>query len=70
MYVARHVCNLYFIVIFCDLTLTLIFLSMPFVFMQYPLWTSLPSTLGECNLFAARVTDPRAQKAKTFHCDL
>ena len=24
---------------------------------------------GECNLFAARLTDPRAQKLKTFHRD-
>ena len=35
--VARHVCNFYFIVTFCDLTLT--FISMPFVLMQHPLWT-------------------------------
>ena len=37
--VARHVCDFYFIVTFCDLTLTLTFLSMPFMLMQYPSWT-------------------------------
>ena len=37
--VAQHVCDFYFIVTFCDLTLTLTFLSMPFMLMQYPSWT-------------------------------
>ena len=58
----------YFIVTFCDLTLTLTFckytlrtyaVSFPDI---YPaLWVSLTS---------ARLTDPRAQKVITLHCDL
>ena len=37
-YVAMHICDFYLIVNFCDLTLT--FLSMHFVLMQYPLLES------------------------------
>ena len=69
--VARHVCDFYFIVTFCDLALTLTLLSMPFVGTYAASFVDIyPGTLGECDLFAARLTDPRAQKVKTLHCDL
>ena len=58
----------YFIVTFCHLTLTLTFSSMPFVLMQYHLWTGC--TLGDCGLFEAHLTDQGAQNVKTLHCDI
>ena len=68
--VARHVCGFYFVVTFCDLTLTLTFRkyglgthAVSFVDISAALWVSV-------DLFAARLTDPRAQKVKTLHCDL
>ena len=66
--VARHVCDFYFIVTFCDLTLTfckyaLRTYAVSFVDISAALWVSV-------NLLAARVTDPRAQKVKTHYCDL
>ena len=65
--------SLYFKVTFCDLTLTLTPLSMPFIPKQYPSWTQhfgSPSTLGERELFAVRLADPRTQNVKTLYCDL
>ena len=62
------VCDFYFIVTFCDLALTSAFLIISFILMQYPLWTS-PSILGECDVFAVRLTNPRAQKVKALYCD-
>ena len=59
--------------IFCYLTLTLIFLGMTFVLMQYISWT-YKSTLGELELYAASVVDARTQTVKkvllTFHLTL
>ena len=54
-----------FIVTFYDLPLTLNLLSMTFVLTQYhsQIFTS---TLCELELFAARLTDPRAQMVKTM----
>ena len=47
------------------------FANMPFVLMQYPFWTSIQHFDWRVwPLFAARLTDPRAQKVKTLHCDL
>ena len=59
----------YFTVTVCDLTLTLTFLSMALILMQYPSWT-FTSTSGEFKLFATRLTDLRAQNMKTLHVDL
>ena len=67
--VAQHVCDFYFIVTSCDLTFTLTFSSIPFILMRI-LHGHLPSTLGECELFAARLTDPGPQNVKTLHSDL
>ena len=69
-WVARHVCDFYFVVTFCDLTLTL-------TFCKYALGTYAVSLVYisaelrvSVDLLAARLTDPRAQKVKTHHCDL
>ena len=62
-YVARHACDLYFLVSFCDLTLT--FSGMTFVLMHYHSQT-FTSTLCEFELFTARLTDPRVQNVKVF----
>ena len=62
----RHVCDFYFIVTSCRLSLTLNAISL---LMQYLLQT-LTSTLSEFELYAARPTDPRAQHVKTLHIDL
>ena len=44
--------------------------KIPFVLMQYPFWTSIQHFGRVWPLFAARLTDPRAQKVKTLHCDI
>ena len=44
-------------------------LHMPFILIKYPCGHP-PSSLGERDLFATRLTDPRAQNVKTLHCDL
>ena len=67
--VALHVCDFYFTVTICDLTLTL-------TFRKYALRTCsilcghLSSTLGEFDLFAALLTDPIAQSVKALYYDL
>ena len=53
--------GLYFLATFCDLTLT--FPGMTFVLMQYP--QTFTSFLCEFEHFAAHLTDPTAQNAKT-----
>ena len=62
--VARHVCDFYFLVTFCDLTLTLS--GMIFVIMHYnsQIFTN---TLCEFELFATRLTDPTVQNVKFFY---
>ena len=63
--------DFYFVVTFCDLTL-------PLTFCKYALRTNPVSFVDisaaqhwvSVELFAARLTDPRAQKTKTLHCDL
>ena len=60
-YVARHACDLYFLVSFCDLILT--FSGMTFVLTHYHSQT-FTSTLCEFELFAARLTDPRVKNVK------
>ena len=45
---------------FCDFTLTLSFLSMTLVLIQY-LWYTYKDVLGELKLFEARLTDTRVQ---------
>ena len=62
-YVARHACDLYFVVSLCDLILT--FSGMTFVLTHYHSQT-FTSTLCEFELFAARLTDPRVQNVKVF----
>ena len=62
-YVARHACDLYFLVSFCDLILT--FSGMTFVLTHYHSQT-FTSTLCEFELFAARLTDHRVQNVKVF----
>ena len=61
--VARHVCDFYFLVTFCDLTLTLS--GMIFVIMHYnsQIFTN---TLSEFELFATRLTDRTVQNVKFF----
>ena len=65
--VARHLCDFYILVTFCDLTLT--FLGMTFVLTQY-LSQTFTSTLCEFELFAARLTDPTPQNVKTVFLGL
>ena len=62
-YVARHVCDIYFVVTFCDLTLT--FSGMTFVLTHFysPTFTN---TLCEFALFAALLTDTTVQNVKKF----
>ena len=60
--VARHVCDIYFLVTLCDLTLT--FLGKTFLLTQYPSQTFM-IFLCEFEVFAAHVTDPTAQNAIT-----
>ena len=56
----RTVCfDFYFLVTICDMTLTLTFLSMALVLAQYHS-EKFTKTLGEFELFAACLTDPRA----------
>ena len=57
---------------FCGLNLTLTFLSMTFVLMQISLRHDMTytSTLGEYEVFAAHLTDPRAQNANTLRFKL
>ena len=64
---ARYVCDFYFLVTFCDLTLT--FLGMTFVLTQY-LSQTFTSTLCEFEFFAARLTDPTPQNVKTVFLNL
>ena len=56
---------------FCDLNLTLNFLSMTFLFMQH-LSQTHTSTLNKFELFEARLGNPWAQKVKMvlFNLDL
>ena len=54
---------------FCDVTLTLVFLSMIFVLIHYSSYT-FTNTLGELELLAALLTSPRVQKVKTLHFEL
>ena len=65
--VARHVCDFYFLVTFCDLTLT--FSGMIFILTQY-ISQTFTSTLCEFELFAARLTDPTLQNVKTVFLSL
>ena len=67
--VTCRVCDLYFIVTFCDLTFTLIFQSMTLELTQYPSQI-FTSTLWEFELLAAHLNDPRAQNVKTMFFDL
>ena len=60
--VARHVCDFYFLVTFCDLTLP--FSGMTFILTQSHSQICT-STLCEFELFATRLTDPTAQNVKT-----
>ena len=62
-YVARHACDLYFLVSFCDLILT--FSGLTFVLTHYH-YQTFTSTLCDFELFAARLTDPRVQNVKVF----
>ena len=62
--VAQHVCDLYFIVTSCGLTLAL--LSLACVIMHYPSYT-FTSTFSEFELFAVHLADPRAQNVNTLH---
>ena len=61
--VTWHLCDFYFLINFCDLTLTLTFSNMTFVLTRYASQT-FASTLCEFKLFAARLTDPTAQNVK------
>ena len=62
--IARHVFDFYFIVTFCKYMLTL-----TLTLCKYALRTHAAS-LGECDLFAALLTDPRAQEVKKLYSDL
>ena len=68
--VAWYLHDFYFVVTFCDLTLTLTLCNyalrpyaVSFVDISAVLWVSV-------DLLSARLTDPRAQKLKTHYCDL
>ena len=61
--VTWHVCDFYFLMNFCDLTLTSTFSSKTFVLTQYASQT-FASTSCEFELFADRLTDPTAQNVK------
>ena len=60
-YVALHVCDFYFLVTFCDLTMT--FSGMTFVLTHFHSQT-FTNTLCEFELFAARLTDTTVQNMK------
>ena len=62
--VARHACDFYFLVTFCDLTLTMTFSGMTFVLTQYS-FQIFTSTFCEFELFAARLTNSTDTNAKT-----
>ena len=61
--VARHICDFYFIVTFCVLILTLTFLSMPFILMQYPSWT-LTQHFGWVSALCSPSNRPGATKCE------
>ena len=61
--VARHVCDFYFLVTFCDLTLT--FSGMTFVLTHYHYQTFTTGALCEFELIASRLTDHTVQNVKT-----
>ena len=61
--VARLVCDVYFLVTFCDLTLT--FSTMAFEVLMHYQSKTFTSTLCEVELFAACLTDPTVQSVKT-----
>ena len=63
--ITQHVRDFYFIVHFCDLTLTLTYSGMTFVLMHYPFQTFI-STFCAFELLAARPTDHRAQNVKAL----
>ena len=63
-YVARHACDLYFLVSFCDLILT--FSGMTFV-LTHSHSQTFTSFLREFQLFAARLTDPKVQNVRVFY---
>ena len=67
--VARHVCDFYLLVNFCDLMLT--FSGMTFVLTHYHSQT-FTSALCEFELIAFRLTDPTVQNVKAvfFYFDL
>ena len=66
-YVALHVCDFYFLVTFCDLTMT--FSGMTFVLTHFHSQT-FTNTLCEFELFAARLTDTTVQNVETITYDL
>ena len=65
----RTACLLFIFSDLRDLTLTLTFLNQTYVLMQYPPET-YSNTLGEFELFAAHLTDPRGQNMKKLHLDI
>ena len=56
--------DLYVIVTFCDITLTLTFLRIAESYSCGILRGHLSSTLADCELFASRLTDRKAQNVK------
>ena len=66
-YVALHVCDFYFLVTFCDLTMT--FSGMTFVLTHFHSQT-FTNTLCEFELFAARLTDTTVQNVEKITYDL
>ena len=66
-YVALHVCDFYFLVTFCDLTMT--FSGITFVLTHFHSQT-FTNTLCEFELFAARLTDTTVQNVETITYDL
>ena len=59
-YVARNACDFYFLMTFCDLTLTLTLLGKAVLLMQYLSWI-YKSTLCKCELLEDCLTDPGAK---------
>ena len=68
--VTPHVCDFYFMVTFCDLTLNSTFCKYALRAYAVSFLDIYPALWAGLTFFAARLTDPRAQKVKTLHCDL